>query len=346
MTNSELFRIVQKFLPVNGPEDVEIESIESGLINTTFKVHVNALEVYILQRINKKVFENPVGLQENVMAISDYLIDQNYSKTVLCPVQTERKELLHIHEDSSVWRMLYFIPQSHHFNVVPSAEHAFEAAKALGEFHQQLADFDSRKLMTPIQGFLDFQQRRSSFEKALEIGDQQRRDVAKEAIEFIQNHVFILDEYQAIEKLLPTRVIHGDPKISNFLFKDHTTEVLALIDWDTIMQGSILYDFGDMVRSFTNRKEENDCSVNDVFNADFFDAIKRGYMVHQKDSLTPVELDNLFLGAKTVIYIQAMRFLTDYLLNDIYFKSSYENQNLDRTKNQIQLLEALLKSAI
>lgn len=346
MTNSELFRIVQEFLPVNGPEDVEIESIESGLINATFKVRINDLEAYILQKLNTKIFENPNGLQENLIVVSDYLIDQNYSKTVLCPVRTERNELLHVDEDSSVWRMLHFIPQSHHFNVVPSAEHAFEAAKALGEFHQQLAGFDSKKLTTPIQGFLDFQQRRSSFEEALEKGDQQRINVAKEAIEFIQNHVFILDEYQVIEKSLPTRVIHGDPKISNFLFKDNTTEVLALIDWDTIMQGSILYDFGDMVRSFTNRKEENDCSVNDVFNADYFNAIQKGYMVHQKDSLTPVEIDNLFLGAKTVIYVQAIRFLTDYLLNDVYYKSSYENQNLDRTKSQIQLLEALLKSAI
>jgi len=344
MDRSNIIEVIKHFFPVEELEKAEVKSIKTGLINNTFKIDLHTQKEYVLQKINTDVFPNPAGIQENIEAVGRYLKDDNYPKAVLSTVRTLKNELMHFDANRSVWRMFDYVPESSHFDVVPSTKHAFEAARVLGEFHQYLSSFQSEKLTTPIQGFLDFQQRRSHFDTALKNGNQGRNRSAGMSIEFIESHRFILDEYQKIEASLPKRVIHGDPKISNFLFKENSTDVLCLIDWDTIMQGSVLYDFGDMVRSFTNTKEESDTNSSPIFDTNIFDAIKEGYLVHQKDMLSRVELENLLLGAKTVIYIQAMRFLTDYLKDDAYFKTSYANQNLDRTNNQIQLLEALLNN--
>ena len=342
MNRSIIVEVIEKFLPKEQVENAVVKPIETGLINSTFKVEAQLQTHYVLQQINTDVFPNPAGIQGNIEAVSGHLKDHNYPKNVLSIIRTLMDEPMYIDADKSVWRMFEYIQNSSHFDVVPSAKHAFEAAKALGEFHQYLSSFQSEKLTIPIQGFLDFQQRRNHFETALKKGSQSRNKSARFSIQFIENHRFILDEYQKIESSLPMRVIHGDPKISNFLFRENSMDVLCLIDWDTIMQGSVLYDFGDMVRSFTNRKEESDATASPIFDTRIFDAIVEGYLVHQRDLLSQVELENLLLGAKTVVYIQAMRFLTDYLNGDIYFKTNYPEQNLDRTNNQIHLLEALM----
>lgn len=338
MDRNELMKIVECFFPTEGKK-IDIRSIESGLINTTFSVDLDN-ERYILQQVNTDVFPDPKGIQENIIAIGHYLKENDYPKTILSALKTKKGELIHTDAKNTVWRMFQYIPKSSHFDIVPSVDHAFEAAKALGEFHQYLSDFDSTTLATPIQGFLDFESRRKQFEASLEECDEQRKRNAAEPLKFIETHHYIFDEYQKLWPSLPKRVIHGDPKISNFLFRENSTQVLGLIDWDTVMQGSVLYDFGDMVRSFTNRKDESDASSLPSFNAEIFNAIKEG--VHQNNKLLPIELDNLLLGAKAVIYIQAVRFLTDYLNQDVYYKISYADQNLDRARNQIQLLEALL----
>ena len=140
---------------------------------------------------------------------------------------------------------------------------------------------------------------------------------------------------------LPIRVIHADPKISNIRF-DKENKAIAVIDLDTMMNGTILYDFGDMIRSYTNNAEEDNGWVKDHFNAENYVAVKEGFLFYLKDTLTPIELENLDYAAQLIIYIQAIRFLTDFLNDDIYYSTKYKLQNLDRTKNQINLLKGLL----
>lgn len=345
MDSVRMNRLVKYFLPINKGDKVEIESVESGLINHTFKVSIGSGE-YILQRINTQVFPNPLGIQENINVLAGHLKKENYPRTVLSIVPTSSNELLWKDVDDSVWRMFEYVSQSSHYHIVPSTNHAFEAAKALGEFHMYLSSFDAEELTSPIDGFLDFMNRKRQFDTALDESDEHLKKKADKEIDFLEVNTSILEEYQQLDELLPKRVIHGDPKISNFLFTEGSNQVVCLIDWDTIMQGSVLYDFGDMVRSFTNRKGESELSTDAVFDIELFKAIKEGYLVHQKEKLSPLELDNLLLGAKTVIYVQAMRFLTDYLEGNTYFKTSYVDQNLDRTRNQIQLLKELLESEV
>ena len=345
MDSARMNRLVEYFLPADMGEKVEIEPIESGLINHTFKVDIGSSE-YILQRINTQVFPNPLGIQENINAVASHLKKENYPRTVLSIVPTPSNELLWKDVDDSVWRMFKYVPRSNHYHIVPSTNHAFEAAKALGEFHKYLSSFDAEGLVSPIDGFLDFMNRKTQFDTALATADERLKKRAGEEIDFLEVNTSILEEYQQLDELLPKRVIHGDPKISNFLFGEGSNQVVCLIDWDTIMQGSILYDFGDMVRSFTNRKGESEVSSDATFDIELFKAIKEGYLVHQKEKLSSLESNNLLLGAKTVIYVQAMRFLTDYLQGDTYFKTSYADQNLDRTRNQIQLLKELLASEV
>lgn len=335
--------IIRQFLSSHDSENVHIYSIDSGLINNTFKVRCPESD-YILQKINTDIFPKPSGIQNNIISVGNHLKREGYPKGILSIVPDKRGQLLYFDNSGSAWRLLEFISDTAHYEVIPSVDHAFEAAKALGEFHSYLSSFESTTLSTPIEGFLDFLGRKKYYETALHAASNERRTSAFEEITFIKKHVFILDEYLRIIPSLRNRVIHGDPKISNFLFKENSSEVRALIDWDTIMQGTILYDFGDMVRSSANRKDESDATPGQNFDEAIFKAIIEGYLIYQKDNLEAVERDNLTLGAKAVIYVQALRFLTDYLNGDVYYKTSYSNQNLDRSKNQIQLLKGLLKS--
>src|SRR5690625_1290347 len=181
--------------------------------------------------------------------------------------------------------------------------------------------------------------RLEQYESSLQNSAEDRLKKAKIAITFIEENKTILEDWFALLPQIPTRIIHADPKISNFLFDNSDADkIIALIDWDTILRGSILYDFGDMVRSYTNLKEEDDPTEGRNFSLENYKALKNGFLYYLEDKLTWKEVINLRLGAEVVIYVQAMRFLTDYLNDDIYYSIQYPKQNLDRTMSQINLL--------
>jgi len=324
----------------NPVSDFEVKTLVSGHINRTYLI-LNHSKNFILQKINTKVFKQPEILAQNILNISNHLKSKNYPHQFLKPILFSDGKFIY----DSEWRIFEFIDNSQSFEKAKSNNQVFEAAKFLSEFYSYLNDLDPAEIGDSIPGFLDFNLRYGQFETALKNAGQSWIKNSKPEIEFVISNQQFLNDWNKISTEIPTRIIHADPKISNFLFDKNSNEkIIALIDWDTFMCGPILYDFGDMARSYTNLKNEDDPSGGEIFSQKNYEALKKGFLFYLKDQLTQTEIENLDTAAKTVIYIQAVRFLTDYLNGDIYYHTDFSGQNLNRTKNQINLLKDLIKS--
>lgn len=322
--------------------DFKVQQLTSGHINQTYLIS-NAGEQFVLQELNTQVFKNLEGVTQNILKVSAHLLQNDYPNKVLNLVPF--KDSGYLFQDK--WRMMEFIEESQTFLKVQSSEQAYAAARFLSSFHAHLLSLDIEGIENSIPGFLDFKSRLVQYQQAIELADKARLDNAVTAIDFLNTHQDILTSWLVLLPQIPVRVIHADPKISNFLFsKEDPNSILALIDWDTLMHGSILYDFGDMVRSYTNLKEEDDPEVGGNFSLENYKAIEEGFLLSLKDKLSEKEIENLDLGAKVVIYVQAMRFLTDYLNGDVYYATKYSEHNLDRAKSQINLLTELMQEIV
>ncbi len=321
-------------------DQVSINPINSGWINSTYEVEYERKK-FILQKINTHVFPKPEVISNNIDIISNHLKAKNYQNSVIEIVKDLNGNLLAL-EDGEVWRMTSFIPNSICFEKVESAEQAYEAAKTISEFHSYLLDVNVDEIHPSIIGFLDYHKRVNDFKNALNNASPERLKETEEEVAYILDNLYQVEKYLEID--FPKRVVHADAKISNFLFNNNNhSQAIAVIDWDTIMPGNILCDFGDMIRTYANLKAEDDPNGENGFSEEYYLAVKEGFQEHLKNVLTDTELDNMDFVAYIVIYIQAVRFLADYLENDIYYSISYPKQNLNRTINQINLLKALTK---
>lgn len=329
----EVFREFQ--LPA---EDFQVRQISSGHINQTYFIRNNA-EEYILQYINTSIFKNLENISFNIFEIGKHLQSKNYPREILRPLTFQNGNFL----AENQWRLFAYISETLTFEKVVSPQQSLEAARFLGEFYFYLKDLNPDKIKQSIPGFLDFNKRFKDFQQSRKEASEERLKKAEKQIDFILNHRFLLEKWNEILPKFPERIIHADPKISNFLFDRHNPEkIKALIDWDTFMSGPILYDFGDMVRSYTNIKPEDDPSPKKSFSKENYLALKNGFLQYLKEELTDLEIEQMPLAAKVVIYIQAIRFLTDYLNGDQYFKIKTIHHNLDRTQNQLNLLREIL----
>lgn len=317
--------------------DFSFKQLTSGHINQTYLVNNNG-EQLLLQRLNMQVFKNLEGISQNILAVGKHLKQKAYSDEILELLPFVDGDYLYEGE----WRMFKYMQNTQTFLKVQSEKQTYEAAKFLSAFHASLSDIELQNITDSIDGFLDFKMRSEQYQEALQNATENRLKKAEESIIFLKENKNILEEWHGLLPQIPKRVIHADPKISNFLFdKEDENKVVALIDWDTILRGSILYDFGDMVRSYTNLKEEDCAEVGDNFSLENYKALEKGFLYYLSNTLTDKEIQNLELGVKTVIYVQAMRFLTDYLNGDIYYSVQRPEHNLDRAKSQINLLNDL-----
>lgn len=320
------------------PEDVLVQPITEGLINDTFQVSLG-INRFILQKINTSIFKSPEVIISNTLAIGQHLKNNNYSKEVVEIIPNRNGNFITF-SNGEIWRMTKYIPNSVCINKVQSKEQAFEAAKCISEFHRLLNDFSTDRIQSSIPGFLDYKKRVNDFKLALKNANEERQNIARAEIDYINAHLSLIDEYLQIE--FPTRVVHADAKIGNFLFDaNDSMKPIALIDWDTILPGNVLCDFGDMIRTYSNLKVEDDPEGKNNFSLTYYQSVKDGFLYHLSDVLTEKEIEATDLTAFVVILIQAIRFLTDYLNGDIYYHTTRENQNLDRTINQINLLKAI-----
>ncbi|HMU47331.1 MAG TPA: aminoglycoside phosphotransferase family protein [Chitinophagaceae bacterium] len=325
--------------------DVTITPIHQGLINLTWKVGQNG-HAFILQQVNSTVFQNPEDIAFNIEEISRYLKLQHPEYFFVYPVKTfDGNELVYKNENG-YFRVFPFVQESHAINVVETPEQAYEGAKQFGKLTALLSGFDCTKLKITVPHFHDLSLRYEQFEEALIKGNNKRLKESATLISQLKEWVSIVTEFEKIKRLseFKLRVTHHDSKINNVLFNENN-KGLCVIDLDTVMPGYFISDVGDMMRTYLSpvSEEENDFSKI-VIRKDYYKAIVDGYGSEMKDELTKTEKGYLFYAGKFSIYMQALRFLTDYLNDDKYYGAAYPEQNLVRTSNQIVLLQKFIQA--
>jgi thiamine kinase-like enzyme len=316
----------------------------SGLINHTWKIN-NGSSNYILQRINHQVFKKPEAIAHNISVTGDYLSSHYPDYLFVLPVKSVYNSEYFFDEENGYFRLMPFVNNSHTIDVVQESSLAFEAAKQFGKFTRLLAGFDANQLQITLPDFHNLSLRYQQFEAALSTGNAERIKLSENLIATIIYNKTIVDVFEDI-KLNPNfkiRVTHHDTKISNVLF-DENNKGLCVIDLDTLMPGYFISDVGDMIRTYLSpvSEEEQDLSKIQIRD-EYFSAIVEGYMGELKDELTSNEKSHFIYAGKFMIYMQAIRFLTDYFNNDIYYGSKYEGHNFVRADNQLTLLQKLIE---
>ncbi|HXS74616.1 MAG TPA: aminoglycoside phosphotransferase family protein [Terracidiphilus sp.] len=323
----------------------------SGHIHDTYSVRFNeggrrAAHI-ILQRINTKIFKNPVAVMENIRRVTTHVRSQiegmeDADRRVLQLVATREATTWHVDDEERYWRAYRFIEGAKTFDEVKSERQAFEAAKAFGGFQRMLADVPGERLAESIPHFHDTPKRYTDFEFAVDADAAGQAKHVRDEIAFAMKRRFIAG--LLVEGGLPERVTHNDTKLNNVMLDERTGEGICVIDLDTVMPGFAAYDFGDMVRTMTCPAAEDQQDVAQVqMRFTFFEAVLRGYLAGAGDFLTLEERESLIAGAKVIVFEQGVRFLADHLAGDTYYKVSRAGQNLDRCRTQFRLLESIEK---
>jgi len=322
--------------------DFEVKPFGSGLINHTWKVIGE--NSYILQQVNTNVFKNPEQITENLALLDDYLKKTAPDYLFVSPLPALSGERLVQSADGNFFRLFLFVEGSVTVNEINDPKEAYDAAYQFGKFTFLLKDFDPKQLHYTLPQFHDLELRYNQFKSALAAATEERLTAAADAINTIEKHEDILHTYRQIisRQELPLRVIHHDTKISNILF-DQNKNGLCVIDLDTVMPGYFLSDTGDMLRTYLcpANEEEIDLTKIKIDEANFY-AVYEGYIAAMKPIFTDAEKSYFIYSGKYMIYMQALRFLADFLNGDIYYHATYPNQNLVRAQNQLTLLDAFI----
>ena len=317
----------------------EIVPYGEGHINVTYLVTTTEKR-YILQKMNTRVFPDPVNLMKNICGVTEHLRARNIETLTVVPTKTG-ESFIHGEE---CYRVYDFIENTVTYQKVTDKEVFKNSGKAFGEFQNYLAEFDASKLTETIARFHDTPNRFANFMNALNKNALDRAKDCQNEIQFVLDHK---DTYAtAMDGLkdgsLPLRVTHNDTKLNNILMDDKTGEARAVIDLDTIMPGSMLYDFGDSIRFGASTAAEDEKDLSKVhFDIELFKAYAEGYCGAVKNSITAREAELLPYGAYLMTIECGMRFLTDYLEGDTYFATKYEGHNLVRCRTQLQLAKEM-----
>ena len=323
---------------------LQIKNYGNGHINETFLINTEGVS-FILQRVNTKVFRSDIlttNFEKFIPALEKF---QQEKKTKLSPSFLKNKDGFYHSIDShgAPWRLVEFIPGCNSYGISHETQLSYQAAQTLGRFQSFLNTLNTNEFGETIKNFHHPAGRLSTFTQVLEDSTNRLKNQAVPEIEFIQNHKSIVGEIEKLfhQNIMPRRITHNDPKLDNILFSPDNQSLV--IDLDTVMPGWVIFDFGDMVRTFTSTSKEDDPQPDHVkFRPDHFEALTKGYLETLDTSLTQAEKQNLLLGAKAIIYEQALRFLTDFLNGNTYYKVDYPEHNLIRTRTQIKLLSDIL----
>lgn len=349
-------------------EDCQIIPYGSGHINDTYLVRLPTGK-WILQRINRGIFPNPLAVMENLQAVAHHLSEKTYPLQILYPVPTCDGSLCYTDVDGDFWRVFPFVMNGIAWDAVDGPDTAFRAARAFGWFQKGLADLSVEQIQPVIPGFHDGNRRWTAFENALSADIAGRKKEMRGLIDLIYQYQAIAhglhfvyqprDEMQmtappnpdrlvsihtVADTELPLRVIHADTKINNVVFDRSTGEAACVIDLDTLMAGSVMFDFGDMIRTFVPACSEEETDLTRLhLRLDIFEALTKGYLSATAGILTAAEKACLHQGGLYITFLQVLRFATDHLSGDTYYKIRYPGHNLNRARNQAALLEALSK---
>ncbi len=349
-TQEELKRIVGGF-DIKG-NATEIRPLGNGLINDTFKVSADGGEDYVLQRINHAIFTDVELLQSNIESVTGHIRkkleaagESDIDRKVLRFIPVKGGSRTWYHDGENYWRISVFIPDTVTVETV-NEEYSYCAGKSFGRFEAMLADIPD-KLGETIPDFHNMELRISQLREAV-AHDAAGRMAEPDAKALVDQIELYADEMCKAERLhreglLPKRICHCDTKVNNMLF-DKDGNVLCIIDLDTVMPSFVFSDFGDFLRSAANTGAEDEPDTDKVnFNMNIFKAFASGYVESAKVFLTPVERENLPFAALLFPYMQAVRFLADYINGDVYYKIAYPGHNLVRTKAQWKLFQSALE---
>lgn len=322
----------------------------SGHIHDTFKITTkNNPHDYILQRLNNDVFRDIPSLQENISRVTRHLRnkfkqkgEKEIDRKCLTLINTKTGKSYLRQEDGKYWRMYIFISDHRSYDIVENAEQAFEGGKAIGLFQAMLSDLPGPMLNETIPYFHDVEKRLNIFHEILIKDPLCRAEEIADEIKFITDRE---EKMQTILRLgkhgkIPLRITHNDTKFNNILL-DTNDKALCVIDLDTVMPGYVHYDYGDALRTAANNAAEDEEDLSMVFmNMEFFKAFTEGYIGEIGHILNRTELDYLVISPALITYTIALRFLTDYIGGDKYFKTHKEKHNLIRARAQFRLVES------
>ena len=329
--------------------DVKLNRYGNGHINDTYLTEEND---YILQRINTNVFKNPDEVMENIERVTSYLRDKiaaeggNPDRETLTVIKTTDGKNLYKHDSNNVYRMYKFVADTISVEDNATLLELENAGKGFGKFGRLLDDFDANSLHETIVNFHNTPSRVEALKEAIKNDIAGRCAFVKEEIDFALKYADFADTVvKGMENgTIPSRVTHNDTKINNILFDRETKEALCVIDLDTVMPGSALYDFGDALRIGASTAAEDETDLSKVnFDCEKFAAFAKGYLSEMKNILTADEIKLLPFSAKLLTYECGTRFLTDYLNGDTYFKIHREHHNLDRARNQFKLVKDIIE---
>ena len=332
---------------------IKAEPFGSGHINDTYKVvySVDGKNVkYIFQKINTKVFRKPENLMENVSRVLDHSAKKlgslpDSERRCIHLVPTVDGKMYYIDGDEC-WRSYKFIDNACTYNTLETEEQAYQAAKAFGNFQMLLADLPGERLHETIPNFHNTPSRLFDFDEAVRKDVCGRAETAKNEIRFVQEHRWMAPVLIDLMKKgeIPERITHNDTKLNNVLLDDTTGEGICVLDLDTVMPGLSLYDFGDLVRTSVSPADEDETDLSKVcVRMDIFRALVRGFLDGAQGCLTKKELELLPFSGELITFEIGLRFLTDYLNGDNYFKISRDNHNLDRCRTQFMLVKRLIE---
>ncbi len=326
-----------------------IQAFGSGHINDSYLVTTDASIRYVFQRINHAIFKDVDGLMNNMDAVCRYIVqlDQNREENRKYYIEIIRAgDRKYINDDEgNFWRLMNYIEGSQSFNLAENPEMVQETGRAFGEFALKLDKFPVGTLIETIPDFHNMKWRIANFRKAVEADVKGRVEQTRSEIDFVESLASeMIAMFELIEKgLIPLRVTHNDTKLNNLLF-NYQNKAICVVDLDTVMPGSLLFDYGDSIRTTTATAEEDEADLDRVgFNMDYFRAYTRGFLSETKGILTELEKANLVLSSMYMTFIMGVRFLTDYLEGDHYYKINRKSHNLDRCRAQFRMVKLMLE---
>jgi hypothetical protein len=349
----DLEKIVQQF-----QIDGQINSISpfgSGHINDTYCVVSEQAGVaarYVLQRINHTIFKAPPKLMGNVRRVTDHIRGKLQSQKSdmadrqLVVIDAKDGTGCYADTDGNYWRMYNLIENAVTLDQLETPELAYEAARMFGWFQRMLTDLPGPPLFETIPDFHATPKRYQAFLEVLEQDLCGRAKEAEPEIDFIQANAWICDVLldRVAEGEIPVRITHNDTKINNVMLDAETKKGVCVIDLDTVMPGLSLYDFGDMVRTATSPTEEDETDLSKIsMRMPMFEMLAKGFAAETRSFLTEVERKNLAFSGKLITFEQMIRFLTDHLAGDTYYKIYRAGHNLDRTRTQMKLVQSIIE---
>lgn len=324
---------------------ISIDEFGSGHINDTYQILTDQADgpAYLLQRINNYVFKDVDVLMNNIKKVTEHLQskmhDTDTSQKVLTIIPTKDNKLYYVDDADNYWRLMILINNTRSYDILETESQAEEGGRAFGNFQALLADLDPTEIDYTIPDFCNIEFRLKNFHKALEKDAVNRKKDVKDEIKYIVDRETKMNTIlqMASRGELPLRITHNDTKFNNILL-DQNDKAQCVIDLDTVMPGYVAYDFGDAIRTIINRAAEDEADLSKIqLNIPLFKAYTKGYLETAHQFLTDNEVDSLLQGALLFPYMQSVRFLTDYLEGDIYYKTQHPEHNLQRTRAQLKL---------